>query len=63
MLRGNGVSAATGSAGVSFPFWDMSLSSGWSILIGLAGGLVLLLTIWDKVLQIRLKNRDLRKDS
>ncbi len=61
MFKSNTVAAAAGAGGLSFPLWDTLIASGWSTLIGIAGGIVLLLTIWNKVLEIRLKNRALRE--
>lgn len=61
MFKGNVAAVTAGVSGASFPFWETWLTSGWSTLIGVGGAIVLALTIWNKCLAIRLKNRDLRK--
>jgi hypothetical protein len=53
---------ALGGSGLSFPFWSQWLSSGWSALVAFLGGIVLALSIWRLVLDIRQKRRDLKKD-
>jgi len=61
MLRSNVTAAAAGAGGISFPIWNNFLTSGWSILIAVMGAIVLGLTIWSKILEIKQKNRDLKQ--
>ena len=61
MLKSNVTAAAAGAGGISFPLWNSFLASGWSAIVAVLGVIVLLLTIWNKILEVRLKNRDLKK--
>lgn len=61
MIKSNVTAVATGAGGLSYPFWNAWLTSGWSTLIAILGAIVLALTIWNKILEVRLKNRDLKQ--
>lgn len=60
-LSPNTLPIAAGTAGISNPLWMDLLSSSWQIGIGGLGALVLILTAWNKILDIKQKRRDLRK--
>ena len=59
MFKSNTVAAAVGGGGLSAPIWGAWLTSGWQVLIAVAGGALLILTIYNKVLEIRQRRRDL----
>lgn len=48
-----------GGVGLSFPAWGQYLMTGWQVLIGLMGGVVLALTIYNKYLEVKQRRRDL----
>jgi hypothetical protein len=54
------VPIAQGSAAITFPAWAPFLSSGWNILIATLGMIVLILTIYNKALEIKLNHRDMK---
>ena len=60
MFKSNTVALAVGGGGITSPFWSVWLTSGWQILIAVAGAVVLALTIYNKVLEIRQRRRDLK---
>lgn len=51
---------AQGGAAVTFPAWAPLLSSGWNVLIAVLGGTVLILTIYNKFLEIQQRRKALR---
>lgn len=51
-----------GGLGLSFPAWAQFLEQGWTALIGFLGFAVLVLTIYNKILELRQRRRDLRDD-
>lgn len=53
---------ALGGLGLTFPVWAQTLEQVWTILIGFLGFVVLVLTIYNKVLELRQRRRDLRSD-
>jgi uncharacterized integral membrane protein len=57
----NTVAASTGSVALSYPAWAIHLSSQWSIIVAVLGAVVLLLTIWNKVLEIKMRRKSLRE--
>ncbi len=60
VLKGDITPALIGGTGLTFPLWGALLSSGWNVALGIAGGIVLLLTIYSKILEIRQRRRDLK---
>ncbi|MEO1564122.1 MAG: hypothetical protein AAFR98_11860 [Pseudomonadota bacterium] len=50
-----------GSAGLTFPLWVEAIATGWQFLIAFVGGLVVLMTFYNKFLEIQQRRRDLRK--
>jgi membrane protein CcdC involved in cytochrome C biogenesis len=53
---------AQGSAAVTFPAWSPFLSSGWDVLIAAMGMIVLILTIYNKTLEIKQRRKEMRDD-
>jgi hypothetical protein len=53
----NTVTAAVGSSALTFPFWSLFLSHGWSALIAVLGLLVLITTLWKNILDLRIKRK------
>jgi hypothetical protein len=51
---------AQGSAALTFPAWAPYLSGGWNVLIATMGMVVLALTIYNKVLEIKQRRKDMR---
>jgi tetrahydromethanopterin S-methyltransferase subunit E len=56
------VPIAQGSAAVTFPAWAPFLSGGWDILIAAMGMIVLILTIYNKTLEIKQRRKEMRDD-
>ena len=48
-----------GGAGVSSPLWLHSLTVGWQVAVSLMGGIVLALTIYNKILELKQRRRNL----
>lgn len=48
-----------GGAGVTFPAWGNALTAGWQVAVALMGGIVLALTIYNKILELKQRRRDL----
>jgi hypothetical protein len=48
-----------GGAGVTFPAWGEALTTGWQGLVGVMGAVVLVLTIYNKILEAKQRRRDL----
>jgi hypothetical protein len=53
----NTVTAAVGSSALTFPFWSLFLSHGWSFLIAALGAAVLITTLWKNILDVRIKRK------
>lgn len=51
-----------GGAGASSPLWLNSLTTGWQIVIAIMGFIVLSLTIYNKILEIRQRKKNLAED-
>jgi tetrahydromethanopterin S-methyltransferase subunit E len=56
------VPIAQGSAAVTFPAWSPFLSGGWDVLIAAMGMIVLILTIYNKTLEIKQRRKEMRDD-
>ncbi len=61
VIKGDITPFLIGSTGLTFPLWGTWLSSGWNIALGVAGAIVLGLTIYNKILEIKQRRRDLKK--
>ena len=61
MIRGDLVAASVGGWGLTYPLWGSWLNSGWQVGIAILGAIVLVLTIWNKVLEIKQRRKDLKK--
>jgi hypothetical protein len=55
----NTVTAAVGSSALTFPFWSLFLSHGWSVLIAVLGLLVLITTLRKNILDVRIKRKQI----
>jgi hypothetical protein len=55
------VPIAQGSAAITFPAWAPFLSGGWNILIATLGMVVLVMTIYNKALEIKLNRRNVKR--
>lgn len=55
------VDTAAGAAGLTLPIWIAWLPVFWQIVIALGGGVVLALTAYNKILEIKLKRQELDK--
>jgi hypothetical protein len=53
---------AQGSALVTFPAWSVLLSAGWSYTIAGLGAVLVVMTIYNKSLEIKLNRRNMRRD-
>ena len=60
-LTGNTAPALAGAAAVLNPVWLTWLPSVWQVGIALLGAAVLVATLWNKILDIKQKRRELRK--
>ncbi|URC15530.1 hypothetical protein DB2_28 [Octadecabacter Antarctic DB virus 2] len=49
-----------GSAGVTFFAWSPWLSDGWSVIMAVLGAAVLVLTLYNKLLEIKQRRRSIR---
>ena len=58
MLKSNAASAAVGGTGLAYPLWAGWIT-GYQTLIAIGGAVVIALTIYNKVLEIRQRRRDL----
>jgi hypothetical protein len=54
---------AQGSAALTFPAWGPYLSGGWNVLIATMGMVVLVLTIYNKSLEIKQRRKAIRDDN
>ena len=61
MLKSNAMAATVGAGGVAYPIWATWLTTGWSVTVAIAGGALLALAIWNKILENRKLRRDLAK--
>jgi hypothetical protein len=50
---------AQGSAGVTFFAWAPWLSDGWAVIMAVLGATVLVLTIYNKILEIKQRRKSL----
>jgi hypothetical protein len=48
-----------GSAALTWPAWSVLLSTGWNYTIAVLGGVVLIMTAWNKILENKQRRRDL----
>jgi len=58
------VGAATGTAGITFPWWNSAIEAmggGWPIVVQAGGFIVIVLTIRKLILESRLASRRLRE--
>jgi hypothetical protein len=55
------VDTATGVTGVTLPVWITWVPVAWQGIIAVLGAIVLLLTLYNKILELRLKKRELSK--
>lgn len=60
MLRDT-VDTATGVTGVTLPLWIAWVPVAWQGIIAVLGGLMLLLTLYNKFLELRIKQKELEK--
>ena len=49
-----------GSAGVTFFAWSPWLSDGWSVIMAVLGAAVLILTLYNKMLEIKQRRKSIR---
>ncbi len=61
MFKSNTMALAVGSGGITSPFWSIWLTSGYQWILAIAGAVVLGLTIYNKVLEIIQRRRDLKQ--
>ena len=60
--RSDSLGFTIGGGGLAAPIWARWLdwlSQGWYILIAIGGGVIILLTIYSKCLEIKQRRRDL----
>jgi hypothetical protein len=61
VLDSNTVIYATGgTAAATYPFWSQLISDGFQAVIAIAGVVVLGLTIYNKILEMKQRRRDLK---
>ena len=58
----DGIPIIQGSAAVTFPAWSLLLANGWDIAIAVLGVAVLVLTIYNKTLEIKQRRKEIRDD-
>ena len=63
MFEKDGSPLIQGSAAVTFPAWSLLLSHGWDIVIAVLGVVVLVMTIYNKSLEIKQRRKAIRDDS
>jgi hypothetical protein len=63
MFDRDGSPLIQGSAAVTFPAWSLLLGHGWDIVIAVLGVVVLVLTIYNKSLEIKQRRKAIRDDS
>lgn len=54
-MHNDGIAAATGSVGLTAPLWLQYVDPFFQVLISAFGFFVLVLTVWNKWLEIKLK--------
>jgi tetrahydromethanopterin S-methyltransferase subunit E len=52
-----------GSAAVTFPAWSLLLSHGWDVVIAVLGVIVLVMTIYNKSLEIKQRRKAIHDDT
>ncbi|MEM8773847.1 MAG: hypothetical protein AAGF53_02375 [Pseudomonadota bacterium] len=57
----NTLTTTAGSLGFTFPVWADMMVQGWQVTIAILGGLVLAATLYNKILEIRQRRRDLAR--
>jgi len=60
MLRDT-VDTAAGVSGVTLPLWIAWIPVAWQGIIAVLGALVLVLTLYNKTLELRIKQKELEK--
>lgn len=55
------VDTATGITGVTLPVWITWVPVAWQGIIAVLGAIVLVITLYNKILELRLKKRELSK--
>jgi hypothetical protein len=53
----NTFQAAIGSSALTFPFWSLFLTHGWTFFIAVLGAAVLITTLWKNILDVRIKRK------
>lgn len=61
MFKSNTAAVVASVVVPSSPFWAAWMTSWWQVMIAIAGAVVLGLTIYNKVLEIRQRRRDLKQ--
>ena len=49
-----------GSAAITFPAWGQFLAGGWNTFVAVMGAIILILTIWNKILEIKQRRKEMR---
>jgi len=60
-MQNDAANIATGGAGITAPFWLQFVDPFLQATVALLGLAVLVLTVWNKVLEIKMKRKALRK--
>jgi hypothetical protein len=60
-MQGDGVAATVGGVGLTAPLWFEHVGAVSQFLIGVLGFVVLVLTVWNKWLEIKIKRRALQE--
>lgn len=55
------IDTATGVTGVTLPLWISWVPVAWQGIIAVIGAMVLLVTLYNKILELRLKQKELEK--
>ena len=62
-MQSDAAAATAGGAGITLPIWLQYIDPFFQLLIAALGLFVLVLTVWNKWLEIKLKRRALQKST